>query len=85
LHNVLECKEIISLQNNARLEVSYVMVVKEPHLMWIPVPIENTLVLEVDFYAIFKAVNILFYDIFNQIFLFTWLNVASILFLPLVY
>jgi hypothetical protein len=84
LHNVLECREIISLQYNGHLEVSYVMVVKVQHLMWNHDPIATALVLEVDFYVIFKAFNILFDDNCNKYVLFIWLNVTSILSLPLV-
>ena len=52
--------------------------------MWIPVPIVTALVLEVDFYAIFNAINVLFDDICNKKVLFIWINVPSILSLPLV-
>jgi hypothetical protein len=52
--------------------------------MWIPVPIVTALVLEVDFYAIFNAINVLFDDIFNKHVLFIWINFPSLLSLPLV-
>jgi hypothetical protein len=47
-------------------------------------PIVAALVLEVDFYAIFNAINILFDDICNKHVLFIWLNIPSRLSLPLV-
>jgi hypothetical protein len=53
------------------------MIIEVPHLMWIPMPIVTTLVLEVEFYAIFHVINVLFDNMCNVHVLIIWRKLSS--------
>jgi len=53
------------------------MIVEVSHIMWIPMPIVTTLVLEVEFYAIFHVINVLFDYMCNVNILFMCRKVSS--------
>ena len=78
LHIVLERREIISSHRIGSLKVSYGIAVEELHLLWIPVSIIAALVLEVEFYAILNAFNILFDNLSNTNVLFVNRKFSSI-------